>query len=195
MKLSRVVAVRNLVVGSLAEQSRAGQRTMFQPRQSTVQVVFEKLRDISTLRGHSFGRQEPYPMGGRGEFEEVDCYPMASHMNKTRGGQVLLEGPFARGIAGTVSGWANQAKLVKVEQQTKLAEKQAMLFKHSNATLLPMIWSGQFSDYKLQCGAEIIDVHKMILAARSPFFVELMMKNPQHCVITNIDMDSILWRP
>ena len=36
MKLSRVVAVRNLVVGSLAEQSRAGQRTMFQPRQSTV---------------------------------------------------------------------------------------------------------------------------------------------------------------
>ena len=70
--------------------------------------------------------------------------------------------------AGTVSGWANQAKLVKVEQQTKLAEKQAMLFKHSNATLLPMIWSGQFSDYKLQCGAEIIDVHKMILAARSP---------------------------
>ena len=53
MKLSRVVAVRNLVVGSLAEQSRAGQRTMFQPRQSTVQLVFEKLRDISTLRGHA----------------------------------------------------------------------------------------------------------------------------------------------
>ena len=48
MKLSRVVAVRNLVVGSLAEQSRPGQRTMFQPRQSTVQVVFEKLREIST---------------------------------------------------------------------------------------------------------------------------------------------------
>ena len=54
-----------------------------------------------------------------------------------------------------------------------------------------MIWSGQFSDYKLQCGAEIIDVHKMILAARSPFFVELMMKNPQHCVITNIDMETL----
>ena len=52
MKVSRVVAVRNLVVGSLAEQSRANQRTMFQPRQSTVQVVFEKLKDISTLRGH-----------------------------------------------------------------------------------------------------------------------------------------------
>ena len=53
MKLSRVVAVRSLVVGSLAEQSRAGQRTMFQPRQSTVQVVFEKLRDISNLKGHA----------------------------------------------------------------------------------------------------------------------------------------------
>ena len=36
MKLSRVMAVRNLVVGSLAEQSRAGQHTMFQPRQWTV---------------------------------------------------------------------------------------------------------------------------------------------------------------
>ena len=94
-----MVAIRNLVVGSLAEQSRASQRTMFQPRQSTVQVVFEKLREISTLRGYSFGRQAPYPMGGRGKFEEVDCYPMASHMNKTRGGQVLLEGPFARGIS------------------------------------------------------------------------------------------------
>ena len=31
----------------------------------------------------------------------------------------------------------------------------------------------------------------MILAARSPFFVELMMKNPQHCVITNIDMETL----
>ena len=32
---------------------------------------------------------------------------------------------------------------------------------------------------------------QMILAARSPFFVELMMKNPQHCVITNIDMETL----
>ena len=58
MKLSRVVAVRNLVVGSLAEQSRAGQRTMFQPRQSTVQVVFEKLKDIAALTGHSSGTKK-----------------------------------------------------------------------------------------------------------------------------------------
>ena len=43
MKLSRVVAVRNLVVGSLAEQSRAGQRNMFQPRKSTVfKCLFSK---------------------------------------------------------------------------------------------------------------------------------------------------------
>ena len=103
-------------------------------------------------------------------------------MNKMRGGfgrdQVSLEGPFARGIAGAVSGWANQAKShkvevetyscplyppLKVEQQNKLAEKQAMLFKHSITTLLPMLESGQFSDYKLQCGDEIIDVHKVVL--------------------------------
>ena len=107
---------------------------------------------------------------------------MGSHMNKMRGGygrdQVSLEGPFARGIAGAVSGWANQAKSHKVEvktysmsrvsctqveQQNKLAEKQAMLFKHSITTLLPMLESGQFSDYKLQCGDEIIDVHKVVL--------------------------------
>ena len=43
MKLSRVVAIRNLVVGSLAGQSRAGQRTMFQPKQSTVfRCLFSK---------------------------------------------------------------------------------------------------------------------------------------------------------
>jgi len=152
--------------------------------------------------GRGLGRQAPYPMGGRGGmgggrggFEEDEYYPMGSHMNKMRGGfgrdQVSLEGPFARGIAGAVSGWANQAKSHKVEQQNKLAEKQAMLFKHSITTLLPMLESGQFSDYKLQCGDEIIDVHKMILAARSPFFVELMMKNPQHCVLTNIDMETL----
>ena len=61
-------------------------------------------------------------MGGRGEYDEVDCYPMASHMNKMRGGfgrdQVSLEGPFARGISGTVSGWANQAKSHKVEVES-----------------------------------------------------------------------------
>ena len=66
MELSRVVAPRNLVVacrsfaqikagdlGLLAEQSRASKRAMFQPL--TVQAVFEKFRDISTLRGHSSG--------------------------------------------------------------------------------------------------------------------------------------------
>ena len=68
MELSRVVAPRNLVVacrsfaqikagnlGLLAEQSRASKREMFQPKQLTVQAVFEKFRDISTLRGHSSG--------------------------------------------------------------------------------------------------------------------------------------------
>ena len=53
--------------------------------------------------------------------------------------------------------------VLKVEQQNKLAEKQAMLFKHSITTLLPMLESGQFSDYKLQCGDEIINVHKVVL--------------------------------
>ena len=68
MKLSRVVPLRNLVVagrrvaqikaddlGLLAGQSRACQRTIFQPKQLTVQAVFEKLRGISTLRGNSSG--------------------------------------------------------------------------------------------------------------------------------------------
>ena len=116
---------------------------------------------------------------------------MDNHMNKMRGPAVSLEGPFARGIAGAVSGWANEARSQKMEQLNKLAEKQAMLFKHTNSTMLPMLESGQLSDYKLQCENEMIDVHKVILAARSPFFVEQMMKNPEQCVITNIDMETL----
>ena len=71
MKLSPVVALRNLVVagrsftqitagdhGLLDEQSRASQRTMFQPKQLTVQAVFEKLKDIAALTGHSSGTKK-----------------------------------------------------------------------------------------------------------------------------------------
>ena len=104
---------------------------------------------------------------------------------------VTLEGPFSRGIAGAVSGWANQAKDKKVEQQNRLAEKKSQLFDHNNSTMLAMLETGQLSDYKLQCEDEVLDVHKMILAARSPFFVEIMMKNPQQCVITNIDKETL----
>merc|ERR1719180_17087 len=104
---------------------------------------------------------------------------------------VTLEGPFSNGIAGAVSGWANQAKAKKMEQQNKLAEKKSQLFDHNNSTMLAMLETGQLSDYKLQCEDEVLDVHKMILAARSPFFVEIMMKNPEECVITNIDMETL----
>ena len=130
-----------------------------------------------------------------GGYGDGDFYPMNNHMNKMRGGfggpGVTLEGPFSKGIAGAVSGWASEAAAQKVEQQNRLAEKQAALFKHTNSTLLPMLESGQLSDYKLQCGEEVLDVHKMILAARSPFFVEIMMKNPHQCVITNIDIETL----
>merc|ERR1719239_962763 len=112
----------------------------------------------------------------------------------SRGGYndpVTLEGPFSGGIAGAVSGWANQAKDKKAEQQNRLAEKKSQLFDHNNSTMLAMLETGQLSDYKLQCEDEVLDVHKMILAARSPFFVEIMMKNPEQCVITNIDMETL----
>jgi len=104
---------------------------------------------------------------------------------------VTLEGPFARGVAGAVSGWANDAKSKKVEQQNRLAEKKSLLFDHNNSTMLAMLETGQLSDYKLHCDEEVLDVHKMILAARSPLFVEIMMKDPQQCVITNIDMETL----
>ena len=68
---------------------------------------------------------------------------------------------------------------------------QKRKFDHTNSTLLAMLETGQLSDYKLLCEEEVLDVHKMILAARSPYFVELMMKNPEQCVITNVDMETL----
>ena len=152
-------------------------------------MVADKVLNIIMLTSHMAIKSTTLSGFGGGDF-----YPMENHMNKMRGGygdQVSLEGPFSRGIAGAVSGWASEAKAQKVEQQNRLAEKQAALFKHTNATMLPMLETGQLSDYKLQCGEEVHDVHKMILAARSPFFVEIMMKNPHQCVITNIDMETL----
>ena len=34
-------------------------------------------------------------------------------------------------------------------------------------------------------------VHKVILAAKSPYFVELIMKNPDECEITNVDIETL----
>ena len=153
---------------------------------------------------------------------------MGSHMNKMRGGfgrdQVSLEGPFARGIAGAVSGWANQAKSHKVEVETYSmsrvsstqgwAAEQAggeagdvvqALHHHlaAHARVRPVLrlqvavrrrghWCPQGgSQTDDQQYLIVMLTAQMILAARSPFFVELMMKNPQHCVITNIDMETL----
>ena len=41
------------------------------------------------------------------------------------------------------------------------------------------------------CEEEVLDDHKMIHAARSPYFVELTMKNLEQCVITNVDMETL----
>ena len=84
-----------------------------------------------------------------------------------------------------------KAKAKKVEQQNKLAEKKASLFDHTNSTMLAMLETGQLSDYKLLCEEEVLDDHKMIHAARSPYFVELTMKNLEQCVITNVDMETL----
>ena len=107
---------------------------------------------------------------------------MEHHMNKMWGGyddQVTLEGPFARpggfrnpvtlegpfsnGIAGAVSGWANQAKAKKMEQQNKLAEKKSQLFDHNNSTMLAMLETGQLSDYKLQCEDEVLQIRSILI--------------------------------
>ena len=66
-----------------------------------------------------------------------------------------------------------------------------MLFDNNHSTMLSMLESGQLSDYKLKCGEEVLEVHKMILAAKSPYFVELIMKNPDECEITNVDIETL----
>merc|ERR1719312_1243040 len=45
-------------LGLVAEQSRGGQRTMFQPAILTVQVVFKKLREIADITGGSSGNKK-----------------------------------------------------------------------------------------------------------------------------------------
>ena len=55
----------------------------------------------------------------------------------------------------------------KVDQMNRLAEKQAKLFHHGAATMLPMFESGQFADYKLVCEEQTLDVHRVVLAART----------------------------
>ena len=57
MKLSRVVAVRSLVVGSLAEQGRAGQRTMFQPWQPTVLECPKSENHRKTIESNGLGAE------------------------------------------------------------------------------------------------------------------------------------------
>ena len=153
----------------------------FYPMEQHMNKMWGEYDDPVTLEG---------PFGRRGCSDQVTLEgPFGRPAGF--GNQVTLEGPFARGIAGAVSGWANDAKAKKAEQQNKLAEKKALLFDHNNSTMLAMLETGQLSDYKLQCDEEVLDVHKIILAAKSPLFVEIMMKNPEQCVITNIDMDTL----
>jgi len=158
--------------------------------------------------------------GGFGFGGGEEYYPMGNHVNKMWDGgysePVTLEGPFgggifsedaslegtfggqgpsARGIAGTVKGWANEAlnelNGKKDEHHNRKAEKKALLFDNNHSTMLSMLESGQLSDYRLKCGEEVVEVHKMILAAKSPYFVELIMKNPDECEITNVDIETL----
>jgi len=158
-------------------------------------------------------RGAPYPVPrGRtalgGGFD--DFYPMASHMNKMGRNfpmvpvvptEVTLEGPFASGNnvnmmgGGTWSGsqWVNKdANNKKVEATNKLAMKHATLFHHYSNTMIPMLETGQYSDYKLVCGDNTYNVHKVVLSARSTRFVELFIQYPDSYVIQDIDDESLV---
>lgn len=40
-------------LGTVAERSKSNQKTMFKPARLTVKAVFDKLKDISEMTGHS----------------------------------------------------------------------------------------------------------------------------------------------
>jgi len=57
--------------------------------------------------------------------------------------------------------------------------------------MLPMLESGQFADYKLTCEDQTLNVHKVVLAARSPKMVEKMMLHQEAAVIEDTDIDTL----
>ena len=89
------------------------------------------------------------------------------------------------------SPWAVKAACREAEQLNKLTKKQAALFQHHSSTLLPMLQTGQFSDYRLQCDQMELQVHKVVLASGSAVFSERIRDNPDLCVVTETDFDTL----
>jgi len=146
-------------------------------------------------------------MGNMGNMGTMGTWSTRGTMGNMGNGRMLMgdmsqEGQLAQqanaitpmtpsAVMENVSQWAKEAKEMKLDSINKLAEKQAGLFQHCESLMLPMFETGQFADYKLSCEGTTIDVHKVILAARSPKFVEMMIQQPTIAVIQNVDLETL----
>ena len=141
---------------------------------------------MALLQGATQNISTPNPM---------DLLHVATRQNSAPGPMALLMGATRQSSAPSPmeppSAWTVKAACKEAEQLTKLTKKQAALFQHQASTLLPMLQTGQFSDYRLQCDQMELHVHKVVLASGSAVFAERIRDNPDFCLVTETDFNTL----
>jgi len=118
------------------------------------------------------GSYTPKMIGSRGDnygFETGALVPMSSMM----GSQM------------------SQVQQKKENTEEKLQKYRADMFQVSASALLPMLETGQFSDYQLVCESTNIRVHKVILAAKSVGFASMISAYPSMGMVNDMDCSTL----
>lgn len=68
--------------------------------------------------------------------------------------------------------------------QSKL---RSQMFSHAGLSNLELLQTGELSDYRIECEGTVAQVHKIILAARSPVFRRIIKLEPVKRVVRDLD--------
>jgi len=121
------------------------------------------------------------------------------HLNKMRG--------FGSGNGGYNRGYRDYGDYsVDVRSDTKVASAggqheedpvaaaevlqsklRSQIFSHAGLSNLELLQTGELSDYRLECEGTVAQVHKVILAAKSPVFRRMMKMEPSKWVVRDVD--------